>query len=87
MFHLMMHFVLVHMVFMQRTGGTIKWTLHIMIHFVLVHMVFMQRTEGIIKWEMFIRNKELLNSILYKIAPHLMIPAFLCMKTMRTITK
>jgi hypothetical protein len=86
-FHLMMHFGLVHMVFMQRTEGTIKWTPHLMIHFVLVHMVFMQRTEGIIKWRSFIRNKELLNSILYKNDLHLMIPSVLCMKTMCTSTK
>jgi len=83
-FHLIMHFELVHMVFMQRTEGTIKWMLHLMMLFGLVHMVFMQRTEGIIKWSRFIRNKELMNSILYKNDPHLMIPSVLCMKTMCT---
>ena len=82
-----MHFELVHMVFMQRTEGTIKWMLHLMMHFVLVRMVFMQRTEGIIKWSRFIRNKELMNSILYKNDSHLMIPSVRCMKTIRTSTK
>jgi len=61
--------------------------LHLMMLFGLVHMVFMQRTEGIIKWKWFIRNKELLNSILYKSDPHLTKPSVLRMKIMRTSTK